>query len=463
MFHHEPGDNPKASELDPFRNQPSLSWTTFLQATDPGRLDDGSATGRQNMLQLIQLRWIAVLGQVMTILVAQFLLGLELPLNAMLALVLLLVLFNVGSMLFLRAGNPVSNTQLFIALLADVGILTAQLHFSGGASNPFIFLYLLQITLAAVLLTPRSTWIMVGITSVCFAWLALSKQTLILQPAHEQGLNSLYVLGMLVCFALNAALIVVFMTRISRNLRMRDTHLAAMRQAAAEEEHIVHMGLLASGAAHELGTPLSTMAVILGDWQHMLPFTKNPELLQEIDEMQTQVMRCKAIVTGILVSAGKTRGDSPTETTVHQFLDQVVAQWRTLRQPRQMLYENHFGPDVRIVSDSALQQMIGNVLDNALEASPNWLRVEVTREEDILILTVMDAGPGFAAEMLAHLGEPYNSNKGKPGGGLGLFLSVNVARTLGGSITAQNLLSGGASVKLSLPLSAIKLEKGDEH
>ena len=415
------------------------------------------------MLQLIQLRWIAVLGQVMTILVAQFLLDLELPLKHMLTLVLLLVLFNVGSMLFLRAGNPVSNTQLFVALLADVGILTAQLHYSGGASNPFIFLFLLQLTLAAVLLTPRSTWIMVGITSACFAWLALSKQTLILQPAHEQGLNSLYVVGMLLCFTLNAALIMVFMTRITRNLRMRDTHLAAMRQAAAEEEHIVRMGLLASGAAHELGTPLSTMAVILGDWRHMQPFTQNPELLQEVDEMQTQVMRCKAIVTGILVSAGKTRGESPTETTVHQFLDQVLEQWRTLRQPRQMLYENHFGADMRIVSDSALQQMICNILDNALEASPDWLRVEVVRKEDNLILTVMDDGPGFAPDILAHLGQPYNSNKGQPGGGLGLFLCVNIARTLGGSITAQNLLSGGASVTLSLSLSAIKLENGEDH
>jgi len=449
--------------LDPFPNQPSLSRTTFLQATDLGSRDDGNATGRKNMLQLVQLRWIAVLGQVMTILVARFFLNLDLPLNIMLALVLLLALFNVGSMLFLRAGNPVSNTQLFIALLADVGILTAQLHYSGGASNPFIFLFLLQLTLAAVLLTPRSTWIMVGISCACFAWLALSKQTLILQPAHEQGLNSMYVLGMLVCFALNAALTMVFITRISRNLRTRDTYLAAMRQAAAEEEHIVRMGLLASGAAHELGTPLSTMAVILGDWRHMLPFTRNPELLQEVEEMQTQVMRCKAIVTGILVSAGKTRGESPTETTVHQFLDQVLEQWRTLRQPKQMLYENHFGPDMRIVSDSTLQQMICNILDNALEASPNWLRVEVTRRQENLVLTVMDAGPGFDPDILAHLGEPYNSNKGKPGGGLGLFLCVNIARTLGGSITAQNLLSGGASVTLSLALSALELENGDDH
>lgn len=447
--------------MDPLQNPPDVSRNSFMQATEVGRIDDSNATGRKNMLQLIHLRWIAVLGQVMTIVVARFLLDLALPLKAMLALVLLLALFNVGSMLLLRAGRRVSNTQLFVALLADVGILTAQLHFSGGASNPFIFLYLLQLTLAAVLLTPRSTWIMVGITSTCFAWLAFSQHSLILKPAHEFGLNTLYILGMLLCFTMNAALIIVFMTRISRNLRKRDTHLAEMRQTAAEEEHIVRMGLLASGAAHELGTPLSTMAVILGDWQHMKPFTNHPELLQEVEEMQAQVMRCKAIVTGILMSAGKTRGDSPTETTVNQFLDQVLNQWRTLRQPRQLIYENHFGPDMRIVSDSALQQMIGNVLDNALEASPDWLRVEVTRREDTLILTVLDSGSGFAPEMLEHLGQPYNSNKGKPGGGLGLFLSVNVARTLGGNITAKNLLSGGASVTLSLPLSAITLEKGD--
>ncbi|WP_353173691.1 ATP-binding protein [Paracandidimonas soli] len=422
-------------------------------------LDDGGGAGRKNMQQLIQLRWIAVLGQVVTILSVRYLLGIALPLGWMLSLVLLLAVFNAVSILRLRLRQPVHNRELFAALLLDVLVLTAQLYFSGGISNPFVFLYLLQLTLAAMLLRPWSTWILVASAVSCILFLALSSQPLALAFDHEQGIGSLYVQGLVISFLLNAALIVVFITRISRNLRARDIHLAAMRQQAAEEEHIVRMGLLASGAAHELGTPLSTMAVILGDWQHSPAFSGDAEMKQEIGEMQAQVLRCKSIVNGILLSAGEARGDVLTESTVHTFLEELIEEWRTLRQPRRLVFENRFGEDLPIMSDTALKQMICNVLDNALEASPDWLRVIVSRQDEQLILTVLDGGQGFDADILANLGKPYHSSKGKPGGGLGLFLSMNVARTLGGSITAQNLIYGGASVTLTLPLSAITLDE----
>jgi len=115
-----------------------------------------------------------------------------------------------------------------------------------------------------------------------------------------------------------------------------------------------------------------------------------------------------------------------------------------------------------MVSDSAIQQMICNVLDNALEASPQWLRLDVERAGDALTLTVTDAGKGFAPGLLETLGQPYRSTKGRPGGGLGLFLVVNVARTIGGTVEAANRPEGGAMVKITLPLSAIVLEPEDE-
>jgi two-component system, sensor histidine kinase RegB len=268
-----------------------------------------------------------------------------------------------------------------------------------------------------------------------------------------------YIEGTLLCFALNAALLVIFITRINRNLRARDARLADLRERAAEEEHIVRMGLLASGAAHELGTPLSTVSVILGDWRRMPALAANRELLQEIDEMQAQVKRCKSIVSGILLSAGEARGESPVETTMGTFLDEMVAEWRATRSVERFTYENRFGEDLRIVSDSALKQMIYNVLDNALEASPQWVGLDAAREGDALKLTVMDSGPGFAPQMLSQLGKPYTSTKGRPGAGLGLFLVSNVARTLHGSVSAHNRPEGGAIVTLMLPLESITLDE----
>ncbi|MDX1802546.1 MAG: ATP-binding protein [Alcanivorax sp.] len=412
------------------------------------------------MQQLIQLRWIAVLGQLVTILIAHYGFGIELPMNAMLAVLLGLTLFNGASLLRLQLRRDIANAELFVALLVDVAMLTAQLYLSGGTSNPFIFLYLLQVVLGAMLLEAWSAWIVFVTTTICFIWLAFAGRPLVLPMDHGRGLASIYIQGMLVSFVLNATLLVIFINRITRNRRARDARLAQLRQRAAEEEHIVRMGLLASGAAHELGTPLATLAVILGDWRHMEAFTSDPDLLQEIDEMQTQVKRCKSIVSGILLSAGEARGESSEETTVREFLDELVEEWQLTRPVDGFNYVNHFGQDdLHIVSDSVLKQTICNVLDNALEASPQWVGLEVEREGDNLVLSVLDSGPGFADEMIERLGQPYQSSKGRPGSGLGLFLVINVIRTLGGGVSARNRSDGGAEVRLSLPLTAIMLEE----
>ncbi|MDB5877335.1 MAG: histidine kinase, partial [Variovorax sp.] len=325
------------------------------------RRDD--ATGLDNLQQLIQLRWIAVVGQIVTIEVVHYGFQIRLPLDQMLAIIGCLVLFNLLSLWRWRTGREVTNTELFVTLLVDVGMLTAQLYLSGGVTNPFVYLFLLQVILSAVLLESWSSTVMVVVTTTCLAVLALFSRPLSLPLDHARGLASPYIQGMVVCFALNAALQLIFITRINGNLRARDARLAGLRQRAAEEEHIVRMGLLASGAAHELGTPLATLSVILGDWRRMPEFSANPDLLQEVGEMQVQLQRCKSIVSGILLSAGEARGESSAATTVVTFLDELAAEWRATRQVLSFNYTNHFGEDLPMVSDSAIKQTVCNVLD----------------------------------------------------------------------------------------------------
>jgi two-component system sensor histidine kinase RegB len=425
----------------------------------PSAADVEYVAGHKNMLQLIELRWIAVIGQVTTIAGAILVFDVHLPLVQMLEVLACLIAFNVASHLRWHEHRPVTNNELFLALLVDVASLTMQLYLSGGTTNPFAFLYLLQVILSAVLLEAWSTWTIVAITLACLAGLSIFARPLPLPFDHARGISSLYVQGMLICFVLNAALLVVFISRITTTLRGKAAQLADLRQRAAEEEHIVRMGLLASGAAHELGTPLATLSVILGDWKRMREFKANPDLIEEITEMQAQLKRCKSIVSGILLSAGEARGESAVRTTIRTFLDGLVEEWQGSRQVGELAYVNRIGQDMPVAFDSALKQMIDNVLDNALEASPGWVGLEASVEGDTLLLSVTDRGPGFAPAMLAQFGKPYQSSKGRPGGGLGLFLVVNVARTLGGAVSASNRPAGGAEVRLTLPLKAIALDK----
>ncbi|MFT5889268.1 MAG: two-component system sensor histidine kinase RegB [Zhongshania sp.] len=428
--------------------------TLHIQTTS----NDTDTLGK-HMRQLVQLRWMAVLGQLLTVLVTHYGFGVELPLQIMYTVLAGLVVFNGLAELGLRIRRRIRPIELFVGLLVDMGTLTVQLYLSGGATNPFVFLYLLQVGLAAVLMASSYAWVLLGVATACFLWLAEAGKPLDLPQDYQLGLHSYYVQGMLICFVLNAVLLVVFVNRINRTHREHDARLAELRQRAAEEDHILRMGLLASGAAHELGTPLATIDVILGDWRHMPILTADPDFAEEIGEMRAQIKRCKEIVSGILMSAGETRGESSGETTVCEFFDDLVGEWRSTRKVVELSFQNHFGEDLEIATDTVLKQTICNLLDNALEASPDWVALDVSRQEKILVVSVIDRGPGFAREVFDRLGQPYQSTKGRTGSGLGLFLVFNVARILGGQVSARNRQEGGAEISLRLPLDALVLKE----
>jgi two-component system sensor histidine kinase RegB len=418
---------------------------------------------RKNMTLLVQLRWIAVMGQIATIELVKSWLGVALPLGQMFVVLIALVALNLATLLWLFGRSEVSSRALLLVLVLDVTALTAQLWLSGGATNPFTSLYLLQVTLGAVLLDALSTWVIVILACMSVIGLTFSHRPLILPHEDMSGMFRLHLEGMLVCFILDAVLLVVFVTRVSRNLRERDLRLAALRQRAAEESHIVRMGLLATGAAHELGTPLASLSVILGDWRRMPAVAGDSEMSQELEEMQSAVQRCKAIVTGILLSAGAARGEASEPTTLNGFIEAIVREWRSLRSTEALSLENRLqNQGLAVAFDVIVKQAIFNVLDNAFEASPDHVRLTVDEREDTLFLRVSDAGAGFDPRMLDQIGKPYQSSKNRAGGGLGLFLVVNVVRKLGGIVSARNLPRGGAEVSIELPLEALRIA-GTQH
>jgi two-component system, sensor histidine kinase RegB len=425
---------------------------------------------KKNLLLLVTLRWLAVGGQVATILFVHFWLGITLPLTAMGGVLLFLMALNLLS--FFRCRHPatvITSTELFIELLLDVGALTVQLYLSGGATNPFVSLLLVQAVLGAVLLPPRLTWILLVAATGCFILLTTTYRPIWLSPVWftpvpgEGGHYALHTYGAFVSFLLASVLLVLFVTRINGNLRDRDRHLSELRQQSAEEEHIVRMGLLASGAAHELGTPLGTLSVILNDWGRLPALRKDADMLTELGEMNAALERCKDIVSHILLAAGEARGEHFERTTLAGFIEDVVAEWKETRSPPLVDYNADIPDDILIASDTVIRQILLNVFDNALEASPKWVGIEASKEGDVLVVTVSDKGKGFAPEILANFGKPYQSTKDRDGSGLGLFLVVNVLRKLGGKATARNNRYGGASVELCLPIAALAIDAEAHH
>jgi two-component system sensor histidine kinase RegB len=433
-----------------------MAATDALPAAERSTQSAAVASAR-NMLLLTHLRWLAAVGQLGTILFVNLVLGVALPMAAMIAVVGGLILLNLGTLITLAQRRPVSNWHLFLALLVDFAALTAQLYMSGGATNPFAPIGLLQVVLGAVLLEAWSSWALLALHSAAFGLLAIYHDPLDLPPAYASTLSPAHLFASWVNFVLAAVLLVFFVTRIGRNLRRRDASLAEMRQRAAEEDHIVRMGLLASGAAHELGTPLSSLSVILGDWRKQPALRADPALSVEIEEMQAAVARCKEIVGGILYASGEARSEDLERTRLRAFLATVTGPW-SAQHPGTFAFIDRLERNPAIAADRTLAQIVTNVLDNAAEAGATRIAMTAEMIEGDLILAVHDNGTGFPPDMLDRVGKPYASTKDRRGAGLGLFLAVNVMRKLGGSLDVRNAEDGGAMVTLSVPLAALALD-----
>lgn len=436
---------------------PILALTRAQRDAHPD-LTPETLAGR-NMRLLVQLRWIAVGGQLITILGVHYGLNIPLPLLPMLAIVAALALANhfARHTLYRR---PIGQGAIFLALLFDVVALSLQLYLSGGADNPFIAFYLLQLVLGAILLPVRLVAVLLVATAAAYVLLILYGVPLVYPITLLVAAPFIESVGAWIGFTLTAGLLVVFVTRVIRNLRARDAYLAEARETAAEEEGFIRLGLLASGAAHELGTPLSSLSVILNDWSRMPHLTSDPELFIDLQEMRSDVVRLKATVGDILHSVGAPRGEDLGRTPVEPYLGEIVDSWSAVHPQVPTTLECRDVARAALVTEPALRQVLLSLLDNAAEASSACIAVTAWRSGQGLHIAITDQGPGFTDEQLATLGKPIRSTKGA-GRGLGLFLAAALARRLGGRLTAKNRPEGGATVELVLPVATLDTEGTD--
>ncbi len=226
-------------------------------------------TNRKNFAQLLLLRTIAIFVQTITILFVNFVLEISLPLNQMFSVIAGLAILNFISFYRYKSQKNISAKALFFELFFDVSAFALQIYFSGGASNPFISLFLLQVIIAAILLQGNYAWLIATITTIYYILLSLYRQHLHAFHDHGEmsGFFDLHLQGMLMSYIISAVLLLIFLGKIMQNLRERDEKIHAMKKDALEKNQMIRTALLASAAAHELGTPLATISVILGDWK----------------------------------------------------------------------------------------------------------------------------------------------------------------------------------------------------
>lgn len=410
---------------------------------------DGFSAASQNMRQLILLNWVAIIGQLAAIAAASAGLGIPLPLMPMLAMVAVQTAANLVFIALLARREP--DVEFMLALSFAVVALTIQLYLSGGTDNPFSFLFLLHVVLGAILLAPSRAAVIAIASVLFFCVLSIWHLPLVLAGWSSRESELIMSFGRWSSFGLVAILLTVLVARINRNLRLRDEHLYELGQKRVEDLAIMRMGLFASGAAHELGTPLSSLAVLIADWRRQPAIASDQELASEMDVALHEVTRCKSIVSNILHSSGYARSEELKLVDAGLFLSDIVETWVDVRADFPVELDLDAADGAFIAFQPALQQAISSILDNAVEAGSTQIWVSTSRDHGELRISVIDSGPGFPAYLLGSAGKLYESSKG-PGHGVGLFLANNVARQLGGYLQIGNRPEGGARVQIALPI-----------
>ena len=426
------------------------------------------------------LRCGAVLAQFGTLILLHRFLSHDFAWGPMLGAVCFLTLVNALTWWRLSLDYPVGSLELFLQLSVDVLVLTVLLYYGGGSTNPFVSLYLLPLVIAAATLTRRHTWGMAALTLTCYSLLMVWYVPLPSANSHAQhdaaamqnmdhthhsmeaapaataasspladAFNT-HILGMWLGFVISAVVVAYFAAEMARAVRARDAQLTRVREETLRNERIVALGTQAAGAAHEMGTPLSTMSVIIGEMRHDCSDPEQQEHLSILDE---QVRNCKRILGSLLSHAQETS----SELSLEEFIRTVLDEWQLLRPTVHYSFSvSGIQPSPRVRADLALRAALLNLLNNAADASPVEMDIQLRWDEANITLEIHDHGPGLTPEAATRAGSAFFTTK-QEGRGLGLFLANATLERLEGSVRLSNREGGGATTEVKLPLRRISV------
>lgn len=352
---------------------------------------------------------------------------------------------------WLGRRRGVGENALLALMSVDALLHTGVFALSGGPFNPFTALYLVNVVLAALVLSRPRQWLQLAVSLMGFASLFLVARVAPVEwnlPNHQQ-LMRLHLGGMWLAFVVAAAFIVYFVQRVLAALEAQQRQLAQARLVSSRNEKLAALTTLAAGAAHELATPLGTIAVVSCELERAMGKLEVPASLREdVQLVREQVARCRDILAGMSARSGEVAGEGPSTFAVDEWLS---ASTEGLRDVGRVSVRSGEGGSV-VGPRVALVQALRNLIKNALEASTARVEVEVQHVERELRVQVRDAGPGLAPEELARLGEPFFTTKPVGRGmGLGVFLVRSLAMQLGGSLEYASMKGHGTTATLSLP------------
>ena len=414
-----------------------------MKKTQP---NNNNAATRENLYVLSLIRGVALVGQILALIYFTWVQPIGLPVAEIAFVLSVYASLTAAIWVRSRRAVPIGNAEFFIHLLADIAFFSILLFFSGGASNPFVSYMLIPISIAAITLSRGYSIALAAIALICYSLLLKYYVAIVaIAPGHHQATdNSLHILGMWANFAISAGIIIYFISRMAATLKQQQQEIAMARDAQLRDEQLLAVGTLAAGTAHELGTPLNTMKLIVDEM--LLDTDNHPDVLL----LNQQIEQCKITLKQLLTTAEESQSHQLEEQPVQLYLDNVLARWQLMRPLLQTQIQFLDSPAISAVFHPTIAQSILNLLNNAADASEK-VDIDISWTADRATINIRDFGAGLDAEKMATLGQPFVTDKAE-GLGLGLFLSQATLTRFGGSVILQNAAEGGTVTQITLPL-----------
>lgn len=416
-------------------------------AADGPEAQAGAREGRLALRILVLIRWIAIAGQLTAVLTVHFGLGFALPLGPALATIGASILLNVAAQV--QRGNRARVTDRDAALYLgfDTLQLTLLLYLTGGLQNPFAILILAPLTVAATVLSRINVIGLTALGLACISGLAIWRYPLP-WPEGQLVLPPLYSIGIWMALSLSAIFITAYVWSVAQEVRRMSEALVASQMALAREQKLSALGALAAAAAHELGTPLGTIAVVAKELAREVP--PDSPLAEDITLLQSESERCRKILAE-LARKPEAEGGQPYDLLPLRTMIETAAaphQVPGIRLDIDIDDRNwpHGQPMMR--RSPEVLHGLGNLIQNAMQFARHRVHVQAYADAQGCVVTVTDDGPGFPPHLLNRIGEPYVSYRQGTGShmGLGIFIAQTLLQRTGATVSFGNSRGGGAQV-----------------
>ena len=427
-------------------------------------IDLGRKSRRLRVDTLVRLRWLAVCGQACAILVTHFIFDFPLPLGLSLLVIAASALLNIVVRLRFGRSDRLEDRPAAAMLTYDIIQLSALLYLTGGLANPFSLLFLAPVVIAAVSFSGRMTLGLTLLVIVAATALAFAHQPLPWYRGEQLQLPFVYSAGIWTAIVLATAFTAAYASRVAEETRLLADALAATELVIAREQHLTQLDGLAAAAAHELGTPLATITLVVKELQKQLPAGSSFE--EDVALLAQEVARCRGILSKI-ASLGNEGGDILDEMSLGVLLEEAARPHRDFG-VKITIRKDGIGREPVCQRNPGLLYGLGNLVENAIDFARSEVRLLAQWDQASVQVMIEDDGPGFAPDVIVRLGEPYVTtktdrrakNEEGSGLGLGLFIAKTMLERSGASVDMRNLDVPETGARVTIRWPRASFERG---